>query len=430
MEKIFLKNYKGFRNQIIELEDINFLVGENSTGKTSILKIINLLSSAEFWFDFEFNNSEVELGYFDEIISKNITEKFIQLALEKNDSEDRDKEKKDKKESKRFRILLEFKQHQSVPSIDKIKVSIGKYDVLIKINRKEITYKTKEISTNNFEEWVKDFNFPNTYKRISIPFMRIPFPILLNLIQQEVLSTLDKSFTRNQFHQEKLYNGYKWIAPIRAKAKRIYESYKMNFSPEGDHIPQILRQILTNSNSKDQKRIITILEKFGKESNLFDKIEVKELGKKNSSPFEINVKYKDLEVKLPNVGYGVSQSLPIIIEILSSSKTCFSIQQPEVHLHPKAQAAFGSFLFNSLINDRNKFIIETHSDFTINRLRYELLKNKTKKEINSKVLFFERNIDGNTITDIKINNNGSYQDEIPDNYREFFIDEELKLLEI
>src|SRR5690606_7443808 len=80
MEKIFLKNYKGFRNQIIELEDINFLVGENSTGKTSILKIINLLSSAEFRFDFEFNNSEVELGYFDEIISKNITEKFILLA--------------------------------------------------------------------------------------------------------------------------------------------------------------------------------------------------------------------------------------------------------------------------------------------------------------------------------------------------------------
>lgn len=427
MEKIYLKNYKGFKNQIIELEDINFLVGENSTGKTSILKIINLLSSAEFWFDFEFNNSEVELGYFDEIITKNIEEKYIQLALEKNSSDYREKDKKD---SRRFRILLEFKQQRSVPLIDKIKVSIGKFDVLIKINTKEVTYKIKEISENSFEEWVNDLVFPKNYKRINLPFMRIPFPILLNLIQQEVLSNSEKNYSRNQFQQEKLYNGYKWIAPIRAKAKRIYESYKMNFSPEGDHIPQILRQILTNSNSKEQKRIISILEKFGKESNLFDKIEIKELGKKNSSPFEINVKYRDLEVKLPNVGYGVSQSLPIIIEILSSTKTCFSIQQPEVHLHPKAQAAFGSFLFNSLINDKNKFIIETHSDFTINRLRYELLKHKAKKEIKSKVLFFERNSEGNTISDIRIKTNGSYQDEIPDSYREFFIDEELKLLEI
>lgn len=425
MEKIYLKNYKGFRNQIIELDDINFLVGENSTGKTSILKIINLLSSSEFWFDFEFNNSEVELGYFDEIISKNIDENFIQLALEKNVTESRDK---DKNEVKKYRILLEFKQQQSVPSINRIKVSIDKIDILIKINKKEIAYTSKDVYEKKFEEWINDFTFSKTYKRI--PFIKIPFPFLLNIIQQEILSNLDKNQSRNQFHQEKLYNNYKWIAPIRAKAKRIYESYKMNFSPEGDHIPQILRQILTNSSSKEQKKIITILEKFGTESNLFDKIEIKELGKKNSSPFEINVKYKDLEVKLPNVGYGVSQSLPIIIEILASTKTCFSIQQPEVHLHPKAQAAFGSFIFNSLINDKNKFIIETHSDFTINRLRYELLKTKTKKDFSVKVLFFERNSDGNTINDIKINNNGSYDDEIPNSYREFFIDEELKLLEI
>lgn len=424
MEKIFLRNYKGFKNQIIELEDINFLVGENSTGKTSVLKIINLLSSAEFWFDFEFNNSEVELGYFDEIISKNIDEKFIQLGLEKNKNND------EKEEKVPFRILLEFKQLQSIPAIDKIKVSFENFDVLIRITKNEIRFRTKEISNISFDEWVNDFSFPKTYKRLSIPFMRLPFPIMLNMIQQEIKGHMDKSFSRNSFQLERLYNRYKWVAPIRAKAKRLYESYKINFSPEGDHIPQVLRQILTGAKSREQKKIITTLEKFGKESNLFDKIEINELGKKNSSPFEINVKYKDIEVQLPNVGYGVSQSLPIIIEILSSTKTCFSIQQPEVHLHPKAQAAFGSFLFYSLINDKNKFIIETHSDFTINRLRYELLKNKTKKEINSKVLFFERSFEGNNITNIRINPNGSYEDTVPDSYREFFIDEELKLLEI
>ncbi|MNL20000.1 hypothetical protein D3C87_1412300 [compost metagenome] len=133
---------------------------------------------------------------------------------------------------------------------------------------------------------------------------------------------------------------------------------------------------------------------------------------------------------MPNVGYGVSQSLPIIIEVLSSNNSCFAIQQPEVHLHPRAQAAFGSFLFNSTINDKNQFIVETHSDFTINRFRYDLLKNKSKRKINSKVLFFERNEDGNSIVDIKIDSSGSYADDTPDSYRDFFIDEELKLLEI
>ena len=40
MTSIYLHNFRGFNNTHIDLQDINFFVGENSTGKTSILKII------------------------------------------------------------------------------------------------------------------------------------------------------------------------------------------------------------------------------------------------------------------------------------------------------------------------------------------------------------------------------------------------------
>src|SRR5690554_1792152 len=102
MEKIFIKNYKGFKHQIISLEEINFLVGENSTGKTSLLKVINLLSSHEFWFDYEFNNNEVELGYFEEIINKQTTDNFFRLGIEKQINGD------DIEEKRTFRVLFEF----------------------------------------------------------------------------------------------------------------------------------------------------------------------------------------------------------------------------------------------------------------------------------------------------------------------------------
>lgn len=173
-----------------------------------------------------------------------------------------------------------------------------------------------------------------------------------------------------------------------------------------------------------------ILEKFGKESNLFDSIEINELGDKNVSPFEIIIKYNNIPIKLPNVGYGVSQILPLIIEMLAAKKTMFSIQQPEVHLHPKAQAAFGNFLFKTYQAEENNFIIETHSDFTINRFRHCLFKNQSKKNVSCQVLFFERNNNGNRITNLPINSDGSYKFDLPDAYRDFFIDEELKLLEL
>lgn len=403
---------------------MNFLVGENSTGKTSFLKVINLLSSSEFWYAYEFNNNEVELGYFDEIINKQTTDKFFQLGIEKSILIDDDGNKGI------FRVIFEFHESNSVPTLKQIKVNIEDNDVLVKFTKKQISYRLKRKNNSSFNEWVTDFEFPKSYKVLSVPRNLLPVSILIHFIEREIKKNKNSFTTRRSFGNELLYSNYKWLAPIRAKAKRTYESYKIKFSPEGDHIPSILRQILSSKSNREKNKIIKALESFGKDSNLFDKIEVRELGKKNSSPFEIIIKYENVEIKLPNVGYGVSQSLPLIIEILSSKNTCFSIQQPEVHLHPKAQSAFGSFLFNAVKNDTNKFIIETHSDFTINRFRYKLHSSKEDIDFNSKVLFFERTGEGNKITTINIEKNGSYAKKVPTNYRDFFIDEELKLLEL
>lgn len=424
METIYLNDYKGFSNQFIQLGDINFLVGENSTGKTSFLKIINLLSRQEFWMGLEFNNSEVELGYFNEIYNKkssNRGKKNFQLGIEKLIKFRGDKFQK-------IRILLNFDEKESVPNLFQAKVCFSDLDILISFTDKQIRYRVKDNKIESFKDWVTDYDFPKSYKILG-RHKRLPLFLVITMINLNQNEDHGQNFP---LYNLELFEVFKWIAPIRAKAKRIYESYKIKFSPEGDHIPSLLRKIITNNNNTDKKRMISTLESFGKQSNLFDKIIVKELGEKNVSPFEILITYKNVEMKLPNVGYGVSQSLPLVIEILSSKRTMFSIQQPEVHLHPKAQAAFGSFLYNSIKNDKNRFIIETHSEFTINRFRYELLQKSsdTDDEIKAKVLFFERVDTGNKITEINISKKGTFVGGVPDTYSEFFIDEELRLLEL
>jgi predicted ATPase len=417
MKKLFVKNYKGFDEQIIDLKDVNFFVGENSTGKTSILKLINIINSSEFWFSGQFNNIEVELGYFDEILNKNTTDKYFRIGLEIPNKEGQIK----------HRILLEFREHKSVPKIHQIKYLTKDFDSLIKITPKQIHFRNKSISDKTFEDWVNDFSFNQNVKKLDIPFIKLPLFIIFSLIENE-LGPNKKNDSTSFLGEPTLYKNYRWMAPIRAKAKRIYESYEVKYSPEGEHIPSILRELFSNSTNKEKAKILNILNQFGKESNLFDEVLVKNYGTKKTSPFEIIIKYEDTEIKLPNVGYGVSQSLPLIVEILSSKEHTFSIQQPEVHLHPKAQAAFGSFLFNATLKDKNNFLIETHSDFTINRFRYCLSKNDTK--IESQILFFERKKNTNSIINMEIDKKGAFVYAVPDSYREFFIDEELKLLEL
>src|SRR5205085_8960744 len=53
----------------LDLKSVNFLAGENSTGKTSVLKLISILSSAGFWRYGEFGEAETNLGGFDDVIT-------------------------------------------------------------------------------------------------------------------------------------------------------------------------------------------------------------------------------------------------------------------------------------------------------------------------------------------------------------------------
>jgi predicted ATPase len=96
------------------------------------------------------------------------------------------------------------------------------------------------------------------------------------------------------------------------------------------------------------------LKEFGSRSGLFEQIEVIRKGNKESDPFQIGVKSGGPTFNLVDVGYGVSQVLPILVDTLerSTGDEVFLLQQPEVHLHPRAQAELGSFFRTSVGQER------------------------------------------------------------------------------
>lgn len=70
-----------------------------------------------------------------------------------------------------------------------------------------------------------------------------------------------------------------------------------------------------------------------------------------------------------NVGFGLTQVLPIVIAALSSDKhNILFIENPEVHLHPAGQALMGQFLAD-VSNAGIQVVLETHSDHVLNGVR-------------------------------------------------------------
>ena len=119
----------------------------------------------------------------------------------------------------------------------------------------------------------------------------------------------------------------------------------MEYSPGGDHIPSLLAGMLNEEPpSTTGIKVLDALRQFGRESGLFKQVAIKKLGKGIADPFQIQIGVGGAKANLVDVGYGVSQALPVIVQsVLRQKRSLLLIQQPEVHLHPRAQASLGSF---------------------------------------------------------------------------------------
>lgn len=116
------------------------------------------------------------------------------------------------------------------------------------------------------------------------------------------------------------------------------------------------------------------------------------------------------ERPLQAVGVGVSQVLPILVAgLLAPEGAVLLIEQPELHLHPRAQARLGDF-FLGLSHTGKQCIIETHSDCLVNQLRYRMVQNANiMKSI--KMYFVEQDADGRSeFRSVSISHHGNIVD--------------------
>ncbi len=87
------------------------------------------------------------------------------------------------------------------------------------------------------------------------------------------------------------------------------------------------------------------------------------------SRLKIQEEDSDYEINLSDVGFGASQIIPILIEsILANENSLIIIEQPELHLHPEAQATLAD-LFIECATQGTQFLIETHSEHLMLRFR-------------------------------------------------------------
>lgn len=430
MKYLYINNFRNFSQTYIPIKDVNFLVGENSTGKTSILSLIKLLSNTYFSFSPSFNLADISLGFFSEIATNK--KKLISIGVfdtfEKFSVKDTTALSQNETQSG---LYLTFKNNNEIPILHTIHYLVDDFDLKVFIDRDTIKYKFGFIRTESrdidfYKKWSSDYYLQGKQLHILPPRTQTTIGIeslYWNIYENLTFASKSKSYDKIPFITKfDMFNKPAWINPIREKPKRIYDGFNIE---DGNISPYALRQLFRRDKSCTELNIIS---NFGQKSGMFESIGVKNFSNEKGSPFEVSIILNGKSHKTINVGYGVSQVLPIVVDLVTKDEKIFIIQQPEVHLHPKAQASIGEFIFNIALEKGKKFLVETHSDFVIDRFRICHKKSDNKDKIEAQVLFFERTQEGNIVHTIDIDENGEYAEEQPQSFREFFINEEMEVL--
>lgn len=411
--KFYIDNFRGIQEQIVNLQNVTFLVGENSSGKTSIMRAISILSDFRFLMNGEIVSDDKDFYSFDDLISVNRTSDIFSLGII------------DEKEQ--MIEILSFENDDGLPRCSNVVLFVKGHLIILHlmnaffeygINLK-VEFNSVIQNISKVDDLMKNVVFKKEESR-----RRAPFPIFLHILvpKDRDVQAIYKDFEKIPFLaiEQCLFE-----APIRAKPQNIYSGAKMSYTAEGLHTPFVIKNAL-----KEKDKKIELLRKFGKDSGLFDDIRTTAYGDNNLAPFELIVEKDGSEFSISSVGYGVSQILPIVVDMIFANEPMILIQQPEVHLHPKAQAAFGEFVFNISQYDLDRrFIIETHSDYIIDRYRYCVKKSSEKQKKLGQIFFMQHKDGHNKVQVIPFNSEGGYECDNLTEYRSFFIDESLKLME-
>ena len=103
---------------------------------------------------------------------------------------------------------------------------------------------------------------------------------------------------------------------------------------------------------------------------------------------KITTDIRDMQQDLTHVGVGVSQILPILVMCFLAGKgDSIILEQSELHLHPKVQSRLADF-FVSMNALGKQCILETHSEYLINRLRYLVALNDDDQIAQDTMIYF------------------------------------------
>ena len=384
-----LKNFKGWKDTTpIRMAPLTVFFGTNSSGKSSIEQFLLMLKQTVDSSDRKLviypgdQNTPVNLGSFEDLVFGRDTKNKLEFSFEWDLPE-----------------LLKVKDPRSkfACSGNQMRFSaevgmVGDKHSTLAANRFE--YQLKKDGVEAMQVSVER-TAKVEYKLVATPYAltRKPgrgwaldaptkfygFPDRIPAYYQNADFVQDFSL-----QMERLLRSVSYLGPLRSKGERLYywtggEPESVGYSGENT-ISALLaakdRQLNAGKNKRKRPFLQFIAEKL-QQLELIDEFDVRQISD-HRKEYEVKVRTpgSPLFVHLPDVGFGISQVLPVVVQCFyAPAGSILFIEQPELHLHPRAQAHLADLFIDVLMSREDgeerkiQLIIETHSEHFLHRLQ-------------------------------------------------------------
>ena len=386
-----LKNFKGWKDTTpIRMAPLTVLFGTNSSGKSSIGQFLLMLKQTVDSSDRKMViftgdlNTPVNLGSFEELVfgrdARNKLEFSFEWGLAKP-------------------LTVKDTRSEFECSGNQVRFSAevgraGEKNQMLAVNRFE--YQLKKDDADVMRVWVER----KQTERIEYKLDATPYALTRNKGRGWPLGSPTKFYgfpnQTPEYYQnadfvqdfslemERLLRSVSYLGPLRSKGQRLYywtggEPESVGYSGE-NAISALLAakdRLLGAGKNKWRKPFQQVVAEQLQQLELIDAFDLRQISA-NRKEYEVKVKTPGSPswVDLPDVGFGISQVLPVVVQCFyAPAGSILFIEQPELHLHPRAQSHLADLFIDVLMSrdggkDRRiQLIIETHSEHFLHRLQ-------------------------------------------------------------
>ena len=435
LKELHLTNFKAWRRLKMPLCPITGVFGTNSSGKSSMLQFLLLLKQTKnatdrgLVLDFGGPSELVNLGQFQDVVHKGDEKSDIEWTLKWRLP---DPLKVSDPSGQRATVLMRGRNLESNCSVGLKRSSLTARRLGYRFASTDFLIEPR--SEDGTEYALRsDGKHPVQFTRNRGRGWALPGPVKTHLFPDRVRTLFQDTGFLSDFETEyeRLMDRIYYLGPLREHPQREYRWSGVGPLDVGHAGERTIDAILAATSNNELRnlerrmRLMTFQEMIAywlRELGLIESFGIQEIAQgSNLYHARVRVNKSSPETMLTDVGFGVSQVLPVLVLLYYVPEgSIILMEQPEIHLHPSVQSRLADVMLTAANRRNLQIIVESHSEHLLRRLQRRAAEGKA--DSSDLKLYFVSNDSGVAqLNDLVLNKHGEIK-----NWPDHFFGDEME----